>query len=71
MVTLQRDIREDDVEAWVTAIRMLQGVESVTLIKADPWNDYMIEQRTIDRLKARIDSIFRDVRDNGLGPIER
>ena len=66
MVTLQRDIREDDIEAWVQAIRLMRGVESVTLIESDAWNDDMVERRTMERIKSRIDDLFSQFRKSGI-----
>lgn len=43
-VALDRDIREDDVEPLVAAIRMLRGVTAVTRHVVTP-NDWATEER--------------------------
>ncbi len=56
------DIREDDAEPFMNAIRMLRGVASVDPLVADP-TDHLARSRTRHELRAKlhaaIDEAFR------------
>lgn len=54
VVLLAEDIREDDGEHVVNAIRMLRGVISVEPIVADPLAESLAETRVKHRLFAAI-----------------
>ena len=54
LVTFDRDIREDDAEAILTAIRMVRGVADVSPVEADS-NDWMARQR----VRSEISEEFR------------
>jgi hypothetical protein len=53
IVTLERDIREDDAEAIVNAIGMLRGVSNVEPIKAD-YHTRMAVHQAKDELRKKI-----------------
>lgn len=52
-VTFDRDIREDDVEPLLDAIRMMRGVLSVTG-KVTDLSDYMARERATWELRDKI-----------------
>lgn len=56
-VALTHDIREDDVEALMNAIRCLQGVVAVEGIVADPVS-MMAEARALQELRAKLTGIL-------------
>jgi hypothetical protein len=45
LVVLARDIREDDAEEIIAALRMIKGVRSVDPVQADPSQDIAYERR--------------------------
>lgn len=53
-VTFSQDIRADDAQALIEAIKMLRGVQDVRPIIADPWEDSTIEIRIKARFRQRI-----------------
>lgn len=59
VVTLSSDIREDDAQAIVDAIRMVKGVLSVEPVTADPFQESMWRSR-----------MHRDLYDKVLGAIQ-
>lgn len=61
-VVLRRDIREDDVEPLLNAIRLLTGVLEVTPIKSS-WDSTMAEERARDEMASRIYELLRDIRE--------
>jgi hypothetical protein len=52
-VVLERDIRDDDAEPILSAIRMIKGVQSATGNVAEV-SDYIAEQRAIRELGQKI-----------------
>ena len=52
-VVLERDIRSDDAEQLLAAIRMMRGVMSVTGIVAD-FNSHMAEERARTELGKKL-----------------
>ena len=44
VVALAEDIREDDAEAVINALRMVRGVQSVTPVESDP-RSFIAESR--------------------------
>lgn len=59
VVSLDKEIREDDIEYIVNAIRMIKHVESVEPIKADPYYDVM-EMRINAAVRTELYTIARD-----------
>lgn len=57
-VAFARDIREDDVEAIVNAIRMIKGVLAVELIPGNAPGDWIIEQRVRREYADKVVEIF-------------
>lgn len=53
IVTLEKDIREDDAQATINAIRCLRGVLSVKPIVSD-FDLHMAEERARNHLGAQI-----------------
>lgn len=58
-VALERDIREDDAEALLTAIRMLRGVLSVSGNVADN-TSFVAEARARKEWTTRISDLLRE-----------
>lgn len=62
IVTLSEDIREDEDEAIITALRMVKGVASVTPVIAD-FEFHMAEERARTELRRAafdaIDQVFK------------
>lgn len=52
-VALEKDMRSDDAEALIEAIRMLRGVENVAPHVADP-GDWTAEQRVRQELSQKL-----------------
>lgn len=52
-VALERDIREDDVESLVEAVKHLRGVQAVKIQVADP-DDWMARERATTELRDKI-----------------
>lgn len=57
-VVLEDDIREDDAECIINAIRMIKGVQDVVNIEATD-EDYIVESRLKLELMDKILDIFR------------
>jgi len=57
-VTLERDIRDDDIEPLVEAIQMLRGVLDVQTFVADP-ESHMAEMRAKDDLRKKLFELVR------------
>ena len=55
-VVLDRDVRDDDAECLINAIKMLRGILSVSGNVANP-SDYMAEERAKDNLRGKIRAI--------------
>lgn len=61
VVTLAQDIREDDAEATITALRMVRGVISVEPVQAG--GDLMIaEMRAKNDMRRRLLDLLDDLR---------
>jgi len=58
VVTLVEDVREDDAEAVMTALRMVRWVLSVQPVTADP-GDEMIRYRVDTEWRKRIYELLR------------
>jgi hypothetical protein len=58
-VIFEQNIREDDCEYITNAIRMIKGVHSISNHISD-CGDYIIEQRTKDKIKDKILQVFYD-----------
>lgn len=56
-VVLERDIREDDAEALLSAIRMMRGVLTVEGNVADP-GEYMAEERAKRHWQEKIAEVL-------------
>jgi hypothetical protein len=53
VVTLKREIREDDAEAVIKAIELLAPVASVTPVRADA-NYHMAHERALREMREKI-----------------
>ena len=53
IVTLSRDIREDDAEAVITALKMVKGVVGVEALVADP-GLHMAEMRIGTEVRQKL-----------------
>lgn len=62
IVTLAEDVREDDAEAIVTALRMVRGVLSVEPVVAD-YAQHIAEQRVDQKWRDRLLALLREPRD--------
>jgi hypothetical protein len=60
IVTFKEDIREDDAEAVLTAIKMVKGVLSVKPLVSD-WEQHIAEERVRQELHKKLfDVIYPD-----------
>ena len=59
IVTLEQDVREDDAEAIINALRMVRGVESVDPVVSDHRN-HIGEERARRDIERRVLAVFRD-----------
>ena len=59
VVTLERDMREDDAKQTLVALTMVRGVVSVEAIEADP-GDMVIRSRVTRELFDKIFAVFRE-----------
>lgn len=53
IVTLEKDIREDDAEVVITALRMIRGVVAVTPVEANP-ESRIAEERVRQELRVKL-----------------
>lgn len=60
LVTLDQDIREDDAEEIVAALRMIKFVASVTPVRAGPLDDQIIRLRRDHDWRATLATLLRD-----------
>jgi 3',5'-cyclic AMP phosphodiesterase CpdA len=63
-VTFDREIREDDAEAVINAIRMVRGVADVAAIESNH-DDYTARAQVRHELAAAIYEAYHDITDNG------
>lgn len=61
VVTLAKDIREDDAESILNAIRMVKGVATVTPVVSDI-GQHIAEERAHLAIQSRIFDLFREMR---------
>lgn len=54
VVVLEDDMRDDDAEATLNALRMVKGVLSVTAVVADQAPAWIIEDRVRSKVRARL-----------------
>jgi hypothetical protein len=54
VVTLAKDIREDDAEAIITALRMIKGVHSVEPVISDQWIEHIAHERAYDEVRTAL-----------------
>lgn len=54
MIALADDVRDDDAEAIIMALKMVRGALAVTPIDADPSGDWIVEERVRRDLHAKI-----------------
>ncbi len=64
VVAFDRDIREDDVEPLLAAIRMIKGVVGVTGLLADS-GDYMARMRVRVDLAKKLSEVFNEILNSG------
>ena len=57
LITFEQDIREDDAESTIAALRHIRGVLSVEPIVADV-TLHMAEQRALQRFKSDLLEVF-------------
>lgn len=62
VVTLTDDIREDDAEAIVTALRMVKGVASVQPVDSDVLAEQVARDRANTELVTRLSGWIAEVR---------
>ena len=63
IVSLENDIRDDDVETIVNAINMIKGVDGVTLniVDSDDWlNRKRIKNEFSQKLYAALNDVLKD-----------
>lgn len=60
-VALDRDYRDDDVEAIVNAILMIRGVKSVKKSVVD-MGDYTARVRAVTQIQERLFGVFKDMK---------
>jgi hypothetical protein len=58
-VTLIKDMRDDDAESLLDALKMLKGVLKVTPVLADPIEDSITRTRTVTELQNDILQVFK------------
>jgi hypothetical protein len=63
-VTLERDVREDDAQAIVTAIRMVKGVSGVVPVVADA-GFYVAREQARSDLAAKLFQVLHPKRSEG------
>ncbi len=63
-VALDHDIREDDCQPLINAIRLLQGVAAVTTLVAEP-RDWIIHQRIRQEITKRLWRALAEGDDGG------
>ena len=56
-VALDRDYRDDDVQAIVDAIMMIKGVKGVTMSKVE-MDDYTARVRVVTELQSQVLAVF-------------
>lgn len=54
IVTLAKDIREDDAQAVITALRMVKGVLSVEPVLSDEWIEHLAHERAYDEVRTAV-----------------
>lgn len=59
LVTLESDIREDDAEGILTALRMVRGVVSVEPVPTSPVELHIARQRVRLELEQRLLAVLR------------
>ena len=64
IVTLAEDIREDDAEAVIAALKMIKGVIAVTPVVHDHAM-LIAEQRLADQWRGMLWRLYRQARDHG------
>lgn len=67
LVTLSADIREDDAEDALTALRMVRGVAAVEPVTADPLNDQIARTRRDQYWAESLRAIIREMLLRGAG----
>jgi len=66
-VSLERDVREDDCEPLIQAVRMLRGVGAVTTVLVDA-SDWMNRERATRELETRLwDALRPERKERGDG----
>lgn len=65
VVTLREDIREDDAEAVMTALRMVSGVVDVQPVIGDFVHQQIAEGRVRADLRERVWAVIRDAIEGG------
>ena len=63
-VIFESNIREDDCEYIINAIRMIRGVNSVEKHMVNLSSDYFIEKRTIDKIRNKLVDTLHDLYNN-------
>lgn len=57
VVTLDRDLREDDAECVIMALRMIRGVIDVAQVPANP-DDHMNRERALLELREQLRAVL-------------
>ena len=60
VVHFDKDIREDDAENWINAIRMMQHVGDVTPLESTP-EDHTARLRVRDEIRGKLMTIVKDL----------
>ncbi len=60
LVTLANDIREDDADAILTALRMVKGVLDVSPVGAD-MNDHTIRTRVLSEVQDKLHRLLNEL----------
>lgn len=63
VVALDRDIREDDAEVIISAIKMIKGVADVTGNIVDP-DSYVAERRVLNLIQDKLYALIKEL-NNG------
>ena len=58
IITLERDLREEDVECVVNALYMIKNVTSIKPIQARPYDDSVIRQRVLTEINADVNALL-------------
>ncbi len=63
VITLDHDIREDDAEQVIAALRLIRGVVDVRPVVSDGVEQQIVESRVRVKIAEQVGNLWRDVLD--------